>query len=175
MNCRCSSVGLCPRLFGGLSLGEAVPVKFRGRIKRHGLQLVCLLLCQAAFTAVVRAEDCAVIVSKSNPVDTLSAADLKKMFSGEKTTWPNGTKVVAITPRPDSPNYEIAVKRTTGMTSPEFKRYYIQLSFLGNNVSPPRTLDPPSVIARFVGSSPGAISCIPAANADATTKILKIK
>jgi hypothetical protein len=121
------------------------------------------------------ADDYVVIVSKANPVDTISAADLRKMFLGEKATWPNGTKVMAITPAQDKPEFALTIKKATGMTTPDFKRYFIQLSFLGKTVPPPRTLDTTAAIARFVGTSPGAISCVPAADAGAAVKTLKVE
>jgi len=121
------------------------------------------------------ADDYVVIVSKANPVDTISAADLKKMFLGEKATWPNGTKVMAITPAQDKPEFALTIKRATGMSTADFKRYFIQLSFLGKTVPPPRTLDTTAAIARFVGTSPGAVSCVPAADAGAAVKTLKVE
>jgi hypothetical protein len=121
------------------------------------------------------ADDYVVIVNKANPADSISSADLRKMFLGEKTTWASGVKVMAITPGPDRPEYPPAIKRATGMTVPDFKRYFIQLSFLGKSVPPPRVLDTPAAIARFVGTSPGAISCIPATEASAGVKTLKVE
>lgn len=121
------------------------------------------------------ADDYVVIVNKANPADAMSASDVKKLFLGEKTAWPNGTKVIAITPPPDHPEYGAAIKKATGFNGPDFKRYFIQLSFLGKVVTPPKSLDSTAAIVRFVSSSPGALSCIPAADAGAAVKILKIE
>jgi len=121
------------------------------------------------------ADDYVVIVNKANPANSISAGDLHKMFEGEKTAWAGGAKVIAITPGPDRPEYSPAVKCATGMSGPDFKRYFIQLSFLGKVVAPPKTLDTTAAIARFVGTSPGAISCVPAADAGAGVKILKVE
>jgi ABC-type phosphate transport system substrate-binding protein len=121
------------------------------------------------------ADDYVVIVNKANPADSISPSDLRKMFQGEKSTWANGSKVIAITPGPDRPEYGPAIKRATGMSGADFKRYFIQLSFLGKVVPQPKTLDTPAAIARFVGASPGAISCVPATDAGAGVKILKVE
>ena len=59
------------------------------------------------------------------------------------------------------------------MSGADLKRYFIQLSFLGKAASPPKTLDSSAAIAKFVGASRGAISCIPAADAGPAVKILK--
>ena len=120
------------------------------------------------------ADDYVVIVNKANPTDTMSASEVKKLFLGEKTTWPNGSKVMAVTPAQDRPEYGPAIKKATGLNGPDFKRYFIQLSFLGKVVAPPRTLESPAALVRFVGSSPAAVSCVPAADAGPAVKILKI-
>ena len=135
--------------------------------------LACLL---AASTHIGRAaDDYVVIVNKANPADSISAADLKKMFLGEKPTWGNGTKVAAVTPGPDSPDYGSAIKKATGMSGADFKRYFIQLSFLGKVVPPPRSVESSAAVAHFVGTYPGAVGCVPAADAGAGVKTLKVE
>jgi hypothetical protein len=121
------------------------------------------------------ADDYVVIVNKANPADSISSSDLKKMFLGEKPSWASGAKVVAVTPGPESPEYAPAIKRATGMSGADFKRYFIQLSFLGKVVPPPKSLDSAAAAARFVSTSPGAISCVPAADAGPGVKTLKVE
>lgn len=121
------------------------------------------------------ADDYVVIVNKANPADSITAADLRKMFLGEKSTWADGSKVAAVTPSPDSPAYPVAVKKATGMSSADFKRYLIQLSFLGKTFSPPIALNSPAAVARFVSTASGAISCVPATLAGPGVKTLKVE
>lgn len=124
-------------------------------------------LCQAA-------DDCVIIVNKANTTDAISASDLRKIFLGEKSTWTNGSKVTAVTPGPDQQEYAVVIKKTTGMSGGDFKRYFIQLSFLGKVVPPPRSLESAGAIAHFVGTYPGAIGCVPAADAGPAVKPIKI-
>lgn len=147
------------------------------RLTRFVLPVAIPLCCLFAGIkpALGFADDYVVIVNKANPAESINSADLRKMFLGEKTTWTNGVKVMAITPGPDRPEYALSIKKATGMSTPDFKRYFIQLSFLGKSVPPPRVLDTPAAIARFVATSPGAISCIPAADAGAGVKTLKVE
>ncbi len=142
-------------------------LKVKSYLLLAGFLVGCTMPCAAA-------DDYVVIVNKANPLASISAADLRKMFMGEKNSWPNGTAVTAITPRADAPEYNLAIKRATGMPAADFKRYLIQLSFLGKTVPPPRTLATPAVIAHFVGASPGAISCVPADVAGPEVKTLKV-
>lgn len=121
------------------------------------------------------AEDCVVIVNKANPADSISAIDLRKMFLGEKNTWANGVKVTAVTPNPDHPEYAVVIKKTTGMSGGDFKRYFIQLSFLGKVVPPPRPLDSGAAIAHFVGTYGGAVGCVAPSDAGAMVKTIKVE
>lgn len=121
------------------------------------------------------ADDFVVIVNKANPADSISATDLRKMFLGEKGAWPSGAKVAAVTPSPDSPEYAAAIKKATGMSGADFKRYFIQLSFLGKTVPPPKAADSASSAAHFVSTAPGGISCVPAAAAGAGVKTIALQ
>lgn len=121
------------------------------------------------------ADDFVVIVNKANPAESVSAADLRKMFLGEKSTWPSGAKVTAVTPGAETPAYGAAIKRATGMSAADFKRYFIQLSFLGKVVPPPRSLESTAAIAKFVSTYPGAVGCVPSADAGAGVKVLKVE
>ena len=138
---------------------------------------VALVLGLLSLTTVISraADDYVVIVNKANPAESISAGDLKKMFLGEKATWAGGAKVVAVTPAPASPEYGEAIKKATGMSGPDFKRYFIQLSFLGKVVPPPKAVDSAAAAAHFVSTSPGGISCVPAADAGAGVKTLKVE
>jgi hypothetical protein len=134
-----------------------------------------IALLVTAVAGLQAADDLVVIVNKTNPVDSISANDLKKMFLGEKAVWANGAKVTAVTPGPDRPEYNAAIKKATGMSSADFKRYFIQLSFLGRAAPPPRAFDAPGAAARFVSANPGAIACVPASEATGPVKSLKVQ
>jgi hypothetical protein len=136
--------------------------------------VICCLVAGRT-SALGFADEYVVIVSKANPANSISSTDLRKMFLGEKTTWTNGVKVMAITPGTDRPEFPLAIEKATGMSGPDFKRYFIQLNFSGKSVPLPRTLDTTAAIARFVGTSLGAVSCVPAADVGPGVKILKVK
>jgi ABC-type phosphate transport system substrate-binding protein len=124
---------------------------------------------------VIAADDYVVIVNKANPTESISSSDLKKMFLGEKSSWGNGTKVSAVTPSPDRPEYAVVIKKATGMSGADYKRYFIQLSFLGKIVPPPRALESTAAVAHFVSTAPGGISCVPAGDAGAAVKTIKVE
>ena len=132
-------------------------------------------ICASGMFPCEAADDYVVIVNKANPADSISPADLRKMFLGEKGAWASGAKVAAVTPSPDSPEYAGAIKKATGMSGADFKRYFIQLSFLGKTVPPPRALDSAAAVARFVSTSPGGVSCVPASAASAGVKTIALQ
>ena len=136
---------------------------------------IMIALVMAGTIPCRAADDCVVIVNKANPVASVSAGDLRKMFLGEKPTWASLAKVSAVTPAPDKPEYAASIKRATGMSGGDFKRYFIQLSFLGKVVPPPRTLDSNAAIVKFVATYPGAVGCVPEADAGAAVKVIKVE
>ena len=133
---------------------------------------IMLALCSLPARA---AEDCVIIVSAANPADSISSGDLKKMYLGEKTAWANGAKVSTATPGPDSPDYGVAIKKATGMSAGDFKRYMLQMSFVGKIVPLPRPFDTPAAMVHFVGGTPGGVGCVPAAAAATGVKVLKVE
>jgi hypothetical protein len=120
-------------------------------------------------------DDYVVIVNKANPSQSISGLELRKMFLGEKDSWASGAKVTALTPDPNDPKYALVIKKATGMSSADYKRYLIQLSFMGRVVPTPRVLETSAAIVRFVSTSPGAISCVPAAQVNAEVKRLRVE
>ena len=138
------------------------------------------LLLMAASVAVCTqpccaADDFVVIANPANPADSISSSDLKKMFLGDKTSWGNGAKVTAATLAAESPDYNSAIKKATGMASADFKRYMLQMTFTGKPVTLPRGFDSGAAVAHFVSATPGAVGCVPASAAAAGVKVLKVE
>ena len=66
------------------------------------IALVSLLTLWAIPCAEV--DDCVIIVNKANPLDSMSEAEVRRLFLGEKTAWPDGTKAFPLLQRRISPS-----------------------------------------------------------------------
>ena len=59
-----------------------------------GKKIIILLALFSICASILSfAKDYAVIVHSSNPIRSITAKDLKKIFLGEKTTWPDGQQI----------------------------------------------------------------------------------
>ncbi len=116
----------------------------------------------------------AVVVNKSNSLDSVTSAELRALMLGEKSRWPDGKRAVAVETAPDSPEKALLLKSVVKMSDAILKRYYLQAAFTGKEVSPPKDVPSSAALKQFVASSPGAIGCILASQVDDKVKVLKV-
>jgi ABC-type phosphate transport system substrate-binding protein len=125
-------------------------------------------------SAMPEGADLAIVVNKSTTLDTLSSADLRSMFLGEKTKWPDGKKVTPVQTSAQSPERALLLKVVFKMSDPVLKRYYMQAAFTGKETLPPAELASAAALKQFVARTPGAIGCIMASDVDNTITVLKV-
>jgi ABC-type phosphate transport system substrate-binding protein len=116
----------------------------------------------------------AVIVNRSNPMDTMARNDLRALFLGERTTWPHGRRVTLVLREPGQPERAAALRLIYGMSEDDVTRHFIHQTFTGSTASGPRALATAEGVKRFVFNVPGAIGVIRLADVDDTVKILKV-
>jgi hypothetical protein len=96
------------------------------------------------------------IVSASSPVVNLSLAKLRALFLGQLVFDEAGTKLLPFNQPPGSP-VRVAFDRVVlGMEPDEVGRYWIDRRIRGQG-SPPRAVDPTSLLQRVVAKIPGAV------------------
>ena len=126
-------------------------------------------LCCAASGA-----ELAVVVNKSNALETISSADLRLMILGEKTKWPDGKKVSPVQTSAESPEGMLQMKVVFKMSDAVLKRYYMQAAFTGKDIAPPADVRSAAALKQFVARTPGAVGCILASDVDGTVSVLKV-
>jgi ABC-type phosphate transport system substrate-binding protein len=135
---------------------------------------VAILFAVLVGPAAPEGTDLAIVVNKSTTLDTISSADLRSMFLGEKTKWPDGKKVTPVETSPQSPERALLLKAVFKMSDAALKRYFMQAAFTGKDISPPPELPSAAALKQFVARTPGAIGCILASDVDNTVTILKV-
>lgn len=151
------------------------------------LLLAAVLACPDGVGAARRASDppaappapasrtpLAVIVNRSNPTDRLGRRELRALFLGEKTTWPNGRRVTPVLGEPGQPERAAALRLIYGMSEDDMARHFSHRTVAGSAASGPRALASADGVRRFVFNVPGAIGVVRLADVDATVKVLRI-
>jgi ABC-type phosphate transport system substrate-binding protein len=116
----------------------------------------------------------AIIVHRSNPVDTLTFAELRRIFMLDTQTWPHGRKITVVLRANGQPERIDAIRMICGLSEREYDRHILFRTFQGSVNIGPRAIQSAPAMLRFVYNAPGAIGYVNADEVDASVKLLRI-
>ena len=116
----------------------------------------------------------AIIVNPSNPVENCSFEDLRKIFLGEKSHWPNGRRITLVMLDPAQPERRVVLREIYNMSEKDLNNHFISGVFTGGVMAPPKTLASAAEVRKFVFNVPGAIGYVKGTDVDQSVKILRI-
>jgi phosphate transport system substrate-binding protein len=137
------------------------------------IPIVALIALGSAAPAFAADDDLAVVVNKSNSVDNLTKAQLKKMILGEQTSWSAG-KVNVILRATGQPEREGVLRSVCGMSEDDFNQHWMHANLNGDTASPPKSLGSAEAVRQLVMSIPGAIGFLRTADVNATVKVITV-
>ena len=130
---------------------------------------------QAAAQEQTEKEQClAIIVNRSNPVENLSFAELRKIFLGERNHWPNGHRITVVMLDSGRLERQTVIKNVYQMDERGFNRHFVQATFVGEVFSAPKTLATPAGARKFVFNLPSAIGYVRAEDVDDSVKVVRV-
>jgi ABC-type phosphate transport system substrate-binding protein len=134
------------------------------KIGLAGAVLLAAALQAAALDGVV------VIANEGVPVDSISAAALKDIYTGRTMYWQDGQSVglAVLTDKMDGKT-DAALEKVSGMDTSHFKTFWQRMVFSGRGQQPDKA-DDAAVLVALVASTKGAIALVPA---DAVLKGVK--
>lgn len=120
-------------------------------------------------------DELAIVVHRSNPLDDLSRAELRRMFLLETQTWPRGRRKITLVLREKGqPDRAAALELICDLGEAEYDRHVLLQTFRGNVGWGPRSILSASAMLRFVFNVPGAIGHVWADETDDSVKVLRI-
>jgi len=126
--------------------------------KRIGLVLALIALLAGIAPAADPAEF-KVIVHVSNPMESISAKDLSRLFLKKDLEWPHGATVAAVDLPPDSAIREAFSVAIHGRKVASIKSYWQRQIFAGKTVPPVEKGNQAEVLV-FVAFHPAAIGYV---------------
>ena len=114
------------------------------------------------------------VVNTANPAQSLTVAELRRMFMKQSRLWPHGESVVPVDWDATSPIRQEFSRRVLERSVREMAEFWVQQS-ITQGIAPPSTLRSGLAISRFVASVPGAISYLPADAMNDSVKPIKIQ
>ena len=115
-----------------------------------------------------------IIVNQSNSVDNFAFEELRKVFLGERSHWPNGRRITLVMLEPSQPERQAVLRDIYEMSERDLNNHFIRGIFTGAVFVSPKTFANSAEVRKFVFNVPGAIGYIRSSDADSTVKILRI-
>jgi hypothetical protein len=133
------------------------------------LGLAFLLLTSQATAQVA----IAVVVNPANPITNISHGDLRKIFAGEKHSWPHGQPIKLIERGPGCIE-RIVLLRLLAMSESEYKQYWTAQVFRGDADAEPLTVPSVGMQKEAMALFPGAISLVNAKDVKPGMKVIQV-
>ena len=128
--------------------------------------LFIALLLDGSFRALAL-DGAVVIANYSIAADSLSADELKDIYTAKTKYWDDGQAIIIVV-LPDKT--DVALQQASGMDGSHFKTFWQRLMFSGRGSEPKKAGDAAALVA-LVASTKGAIALVPT---DAVLKCVKI-
>jgi ABC-type phosphate transport system substrate-binding protein len=136
--------------------------------------LIWLAAFASALPAMAQTADVAVVVNSNNPVATLSLGELRKIFAGEKRTWPGGSSIKLIVRMPGT-HERLVLLNLLGMSEGDYKQYWASQVFRGEASSEPVAVFSNGMAKEAVAAIPGAIALMEARDVKTGIKVVKVE
>jgi ABC-type phosphate transport system substrate-binding protein len=119
-------------------------------------------------------EPLVIVVNRSNPVDDLSFAELRRIFLGNRSHWANGRRITLVMREPGEPERDTVLREVCGMNEDQLKNHFLHGLFTGEILVSPKILSSPTGVRKFIFNVPGAIGYLRSADVDPTVKVVRI-
>ena len=118
-----------------------------------------LAACSCA-NAQCQPDHLAVIINKSNPTESLSVAQLRRLFMGDVRAWPDHKLASLVSREPSSNVFQCALSTVVRLSDAEYHRYMLSAEFRGEEPMVVQTVDSDAAVARMVAGSAGGIAFV---------------
>ena len=119
------------------------------------LFLILFVLPQTVFAA----SNYYVVANIGNIDNSISKSELRDVYLGKKTFWPDNSRVNFSLVNHGNPNTEKFIAEVLDQSSDEFNRYWRRKLFSGSGV-PPQRFNSEQELLEFVGKQKGAIGIV---------------
>jgi ABC-type phosphate transport system substrate-binding protein len=133
-----------------------------------------LLVALAGVPSVVaQSHAVAVVVNEKNPVNSLSMAELRTLFAGEKHFWA-GRLPVKLFVRARGAYERTVLLKLLGMSESEYKQYWIGQVFRGEAETEPVALFSNGMQKEAVAAYPGALALVDSQDVKPGMKVVRV-
>ncbi len=141
--------------------------------KRILLTILAFTVSGARLLTVSAAlEELDVVVNKSNKIAPLSREEVRRIFVGEKSSWPGGKRIAVLMLAPDQPERGFILREVFKMNESDYTKYFLQAAFTGRVQSAPRDLPSAAQMKAHLAANPNAIGYLKKEDVDDSVKVV---
>ena len=117
-------------------------------------------------------EEVDVVVHKSNSVAPLSREEVRRIFVGEKSSWPGGKRITVLMLAPDQPERGVILREIFKMNESDYTKYFLQAAFTGRVQAAPKNFPSAAQMKAHLGANPNAIGYLKKEDVDDSLKVV---
>jgi ABC-type phosphate transport system substrate-binding protein len=137
----------------------------------RGIVKLALVVTLALAAGPALAEPVAIVVNRENPKSSLTTEELKSIYLGRRTEWPDGTRTVPIDQAPSAPGRAAFLDAVLGMSKAHFAEHWVDQQVRGNG-SAPKVAASPAAAVKLVARVKGAVAFVPVSQVTAAVKVV---
>ncbi len=130
-----------------------------------------LAVSLALVAAPALAEPVAVIVNRENPRSSVSTEELRSIYLGNRTEWPDGTRTAPIDLPSSATGRAAFLQAVLGMSKAQFAEHWVDQQVRGAG-SPPRVAASPAAAVKLVARARGAVAFVPVSLVTPAVKVI---
>ena len=134
--------------------------------------LALVVICAGLLTVGAGTEEVDVVVSKANNVVPLSREEVRRIFVGEKSSWPGGKHITVLMFAPDQSERVVILREVFKMNESDYTKYFLQAAFTGRVQAAPRDLPSATQMKAHLAANPNAIGYLKKEDVDDSLKIV---
>jgi ABC-type phosphate transport system substrate-binding protein len=144
-----------------------------GRLIHFGiLSLILLVSCAQLLAVNAAPEEVDVLVNRANNAIVLSREEVRRIFMGDKISWPGGKRITVLMLTPDQPERGIVLRAVFKMNESDYTKYFLQAAFTGHVQAPPRDLPSALQMKAHLVANPNAIGYLKKEDVDDSVRVV---
>lgn len=148
-------------------------MKFPAR--KNYATILCALLCAAGLSLApsALADELLLVVGANSPPISLDKNQVRNIFLGKVTSFPDGSNAIPVDQPESSPLREVFYAKVAERSAAEVKAHWAQLAFTGRG-EPPHESRGSDDVKAILNATPGAIGYIEKSALDSSVKVVLI-
>ncbi len=141
-------------------------------ILRAILAFALTVSCASPLTVSAAFEEVDVVVNKVNSAGLLSRAEVRRIFMGDKSSWPGGKHIIVLMLAPEQPERAVILQTVFKMNESDYTKYFLQAAFTGHVLAVPRDVPSAGQMKSRLAASPNAIGYLKREDLDDSVKVV---